>query len=116
MEFGMIFTPAFAQGAGAAAGPSLIETMLPFVLIFVIMYFLIIRPQQKKAKEHRQMLDALRRGDEVITAGGIYAKITKVKDTEDEVEAEIAQGVKVRLVKSLISTVASKTEPAADKK
>ncbi|MEL6282490.1 MAG: preprotein translocase subunit YajC, partial [Pseudomonadota bacterium] len=86
----MIFTPAYAQAAGAPAGPGLIESLLPFVLIFVIMYFLIIRPQQQKAKQHREMLDALRRGDSVITSGGLHAKVTKVKDDEDEVEAEIA--------------------------
>ncbi len=85
---------------------------LPLILIFAIMYFLLIRPQQKKAKEHRTLVDGLRRGDQVITAGGLLGKVTKVKD-EGEIEVEIADGVKVRIVKSTIATVVSKTEPAA---
>ncbi|MEL6980101.1 MAG: preprotein translocase subunit YajC [Pseudomonadota bacterium] len=112
----MIFTPAYAQAAGAPAGPSIIEFLLPFVLIFVIMYFLIIRPQQRRLKEHNAMLEALRRGDEVITSGGLIAKITKVKEGEDEIEAEIADGVRVRMVRSTVASVASKTTPETDKK
>lgn len=108
----MIFTPAYAQ-AGAAAGPGIVELLLPFALIFIIMYFLVIRPQQKRLKEHKEMLGALKRGDEVITSGGLLAKITRVKDDDDEVEAEIAQGVKVRLIKGTITAVATKPEPAA---
>lgn len=108
----MFFTPAYAQAAGAPAGPGLIETMLPFVFIFVIMYFLIIRPQQRRAKEHREMLGALRRGDEIVTAGGLVAKVTKVKEDSDEVEAEIAKDVRVRVIKTTVTAVLSKTEPA----
>ena len=84
---------------------------LPLILIFAIMYFLLIRPQQKKAKEHRAMVEAVRRGDQVITQGGIIGKVSKVKD-EGEIEVEIATGVKVRVVKSTIVQVTSKTEPA----
>ncbi|MBF9051283.1 preprotein translocase subunit YajC [Roseobacter sp. HKCCD9010] len=84
---------------------------LPLILIFVIMYFLLIRPQQKKVKEHKAMVDALRRGDQVITQGGLYAKVTKVKD-DAEVEVEIAEGVKVRVARPTIVQVVSKTEPA----
>jgi preprotein translocase subunit YajC len=84
---------------------------LPLILIFAIMYFLLIRPQQKKAKEHRAMVDAVRRGDQVITQGGLIGKVVKVKE-EGEIEAELAEGVKVRVVKSTIATVMSKTEPA----
>ena len=108
----MIFSPAYAQ-AGAPPQQDIFVTMLPFVFIFAIMYFLIIRPQQRRAREHREMLEALRRGDEIVTSGGLLAKITKVKEGEDEVEVEIANGVKVRVVKSTILSVASKTEPAA---
>lgn len=104
----MDLTPAYAQAAGANP----IVQFLPFIAIFVIMYFLIIRPQQRKAKEHRAMLDALRRGDEVVTAGGMIGKITRVKEGDDEVEIEVSQGVKIRVVRSMISTVVSKTEPA----
>ncbi|WP_109468239.1 preprotein translocase subunit YajC [Albibacillus kandeliae] len=84
---------------------------LPLILIFAIMYFLLIRPQQKKVKEHQAMVEALRRGDLVVTQGGIIGKVSKVKE-DGEVELEIAEGVKVRVVKSTIATVMSKTEPA----
>ena len=82
------------------------------LLIFAIMYFVFIRPQQKKLKNHNTMLEALRRGDQVITQGGIVGKIVKVKDDANEVEVEIAKGVNVRVVKSTIATVMNKTEPA----
>lgn len=84
---------------------------VPLILIFVIMYFLLIRPQQKKVKEHQAMVSALRRGDEVVTQGGLIGKITKVKD-DSEIELELSQGVKVRVVRSTIAQLRSKTEPA----
>jgi preprotein translocase subunit YajC len=84
---------------------------VPLILIFVIMYFLLIRPQQKKLKEHKAMVDALRRGDQVVTQGGLIGKVAKVKD-ESEIEVELAEGVKVRVVRSTIAQVLSKTEPA----
>ncbi|MEP1585295.1 MAG: preprotein translocase subunit YajC [Tateyamaria sp.] len=84
---------------------------IPLILIFGIMYFLLIRPQQKKVKEHAAMVAALRRGDQVITQGGLIGKVIKVKD-DNEVEVELAEGIKVRVVQSTISTVISKTEPA----
>ena len=77
------------------------------------MYFLLIRPQQKKVKEHQAMIGALRRGDEIVTAGGLIGKITKVKD-DTEVEVELASGLKVRVVRPTIAQVRSKTEPAAN--
>jgi preprotein translocase subunit YajC len=86
---------------------------VPLILIFVIMYFLLIRPQQKKVKEHQAMIAALRRGDEVVTAGGLIGKISKVKD-DAEVELELATGLKVRVVRATIAQVRSKTEPAED--
>lgn len=86
---------------------------LPFILaLFAIMYFLLIRPQQKKLKDHQALISALRRGDMVVTAGGILGKVTKVKDDGNEVEVEIATGVNVRVMKSTITSVISKTEPA----
>ncbi len=85
---------------------------LPLILIFAIMYFLLIRPQQKKVKEHQAMVEAVRRGDQVITQGGLIGKVSKVKD-DNEIEVEIATGVKVRVVKSTLSNVISKTEPAS---
>lgn len=84
---------------------------LPLILIFAIMYFLLIRPQQKKVKEHQAMVAAVRRGDQVVTQGGLIGKVTKVKD-DNEVEVELAEGVKVRVVKSTLANVTSKTEPA----
>jgi preprotein translocase subunit YajC len=86
---------------------------VPLILIFVIMYFLLIRPQQKKVKEHQAMIAALRRGDEIVTQGGLIGKITKVKD-ETEVEVELSDGVKVRVVRPTIAQVRSKTEPAKE--
>ena len=88
------------------------EDLIMLLLIFVIMYFLLIRPQQKKVQEHTALLAALRRGDQIITQGGVVGKIVKVKDDSNEVEVEIAEGVKVRVVKSTIATVMNKTEPA----
>ena len=86
---------------------------VPLILIFAIMYLLLIRPQQKKAKEHQAMVAALRRGDQVVTAGGIMGKVSKVKD-EREVELGIATGVNVRVVRNTITQVVSKTEPAKE--
>ena len=105
----MFATPAYAQAAGGAGGA--VTSFLPLILIFAIMYFLLIRPQQKKMKEHKAMVEALRRGDQVVTQGGIIGKVSKVKEG-DEVEVEIAEGVKVRVVQATISQVLSKTEPA----
>ncbi len=89
-----------------------IQSVIPLILVFGIMYFLLIRPQQKKLKEHQQMIDALRRGDQVVTGGGFVGKVTKVKDGENEIEVEIATGVNVRVIRSTITTVLNKTEPA----
>jgi preprotein translocase subunit YajC len=87
--------------------------LLPFLLIFVIMYFLILRPQQKRAKQHQEMVKNLRRGDNVVTSGGLVGKVTKVVD-DDQVEIEIADGVRVRQVKSMIADVRVKGEPVKD--
>ncbi|MDG2340970.1 MAG: preprotein translocase subunit YajC [Paracoccaceae bacterium] len=84
---------------------------VPLILIFGIMYFLLIRPQQQKVKEHKKMVDSLRRGDQIVTAGGLIGKVSKVKD-ENEAEVELADGVKVRVVRSTIAQVISKTDPA----
>ena len=88
-----------------------IGQFIPLILIFGIMYFLLIRPQQKKVKEHASMVAALRRGDQVITQGGLIGKVVKVKE-DNELEVELAEGIKVRVVQSTIATVLSKTEPA----
>ncbi|MEM9011767.1 MAG: preprotein translocase subunit YajC [Pseudomonadota bacterium] len=107
----MFVTPAYAQAAGAGAGGlGGIGGFIPIILIFVIMYFLMIRPQQKRVKEHKAMVEALRRGDQVVTQGGLIGKITRVKD--DEVEVELSENTRVRVVRSTIASVTSKTEPA----
>ncbi|MBD3785803.1 MAG: preprotein translocase subunit YajC [Sphingomonadales bacterium] len=108
----LLVTPAYAQDA-APGGAAAFGQFLPLILIFVIMYFMLIRPQQKKAKEHRAMIEALRRGDQVLTSGGIIGKVTHVRE-DGELEIEIAPNVKVRVIKSTIAQVLSKTEPAAN--
>jgi preprotein translocase subunit YajC len=106
----MWVTPAYAQTAG---GGSLgILQLAPFLLIFVIMYFLIIRPQRQQAKRREEMLKAIRRGDTIVTNGGIVGKVTKVID-DNELELQISEGVKVRVLRSLIAEVRAKAEPAA---
>ena len=111
----MFVTPAYAQAAGGG-GVGGLEAFLPLILIFVVFYFLLIRPQQKKMKDHKTMLGAIRRGDKVVTGGGIVGTVTKVVD-DNEVVVEIADEVKVRVQRHLISAVLSKTEPVkADNK
>ncbi|MEM0935149.1 MAG: preprotein translocase subunit YajC [Pseudomonadota bacterium] len=107
----MFATPAYAQAAGAGGAGGAFLQFVPLILIFAIMYFLLIRPQQKKMKQHAAMVAALRRGDQVVTQGGLIAKVTKVKD-DAEIEVELADGVKVRVVRNTIAQVMSKTEPA----
>lgn len=109
----MLITPAFAQGAPAAGGTDMIMSLLPFVLIFVIMYFLILRPQQKKVKQHQELVKNVRRGDTVITSGGLVAKVTKVID-DDHIEIELADGVRARQMRQMIADVRAKGEPVKD--
>ncbi|WP_372890431.1 preprotein translocase subunit YajC [Rhodosalinus sp.] len=93
------------DGAGAFA------QLLPLILIFAIMYFLLIRPQQKRVKEHQKMVEALRRGDQVVTQGGLIGKVTKVKE-DNEIEVEVSDNVRVRVVKNTVAQVLNKTEPS----
>ncbi len=108
----MFVTPAFAQ-AGAAGSGNILVTLMPFVLIFAIMYFLMIRPQRQRMKKHEEMIAAVRRGDTVVSSGGFVAKVTKVID-DKEIQVELAEGVRVRLVRHMISDVRTKGEPAKD--
>jgi preprotein translocase subunit YajC len=108
----MLITPAYAQ-AVPAGSTDMIMSLLPFVLIFVIMYFLILRPQQRRVKQHQELVKALRRGDTVITSGGLVGKVTKVVDDE-QIEVEIADGVRVRQMRSMVSDVRAKGEPAKE--
>ena len=109
----MFISEAWAQGGGGGGG-DILTTMFPLLLIFAVFYFLIIRPSQKKQKDHREMLAALRRGDKVVTGGGIFGTVTKVI-SDDEVQVEIADGIKVKIARATLTNVMSKTEPVKDK-
>lgn len=107
----MFITPAFAQSASPAADMSFPLMML---LLLGIFYFLVLRPQSKRAEEHRAKLSAVRRGDTVVTSGGMVGKVTKVSDTSDDIEVELSDTLKVRIVKSTLLDVRSKGEPVKD--
>lgn len=107
----MFISPAYAQATGGApAGGSLLEMLPMFALIILIFYFLVIRPQQKRMKQHRELIAGIRRGDQVVTSGGLIGKVTKV--TDDELQVELADGVRVRVVRNTIAEVQNKGEPA----
>ncbi len=108
----MSLTPVYAQAAG---GGDLLTSFFPIILLIIIFWFFIFRPQQKKAKAHQEMLMAIRRGDVVVTTGGLVGKVSRVKENED-LEIEIASGVKVKVVRSMIADVRSKPEPVNDNK
>ncbi len=107
----MLITPAYAQGFGGGDGGAL-GALFPIILIFVVFYFLLIRPQQRKMKQHREMLGMVKRGDKVITGGGIIGTVTRVKD-DGELVLEIADGVKVSVLRDTLSSVLSRSEPAS---
>lgn len=110
----MLITEAFAQGAGGAGGSSdVLVQLLPFVFIFIILYVLILRPQQKRMKQQQEMLANLRRGDTVVTSGGLIGKIAKVGD-DNEIQVDIADNVRVRVVRHMIAEVRSKGEPVKE--
>ncbi len=113
----MFISPAFAQGSlfggGAGGDGGMLMSLLPFVLIFVIMYFLILRPQQKRVKSHQEMVKNVRRGDTVVTNGGLIGKVTKVID-DDQIEIEIADDVRIRQMRQMVSDVRAKGEPVKD--
>jgi preprotein translocase subunit YajC len=111
----MLITPAYAQlgFGGGAGGNNMIVQFLPLILIVVIMYFLILRPQQRKVKLHQEMIKALRRGDTVVTNGGLVGKVTKVVD-DDQIEVEISDGVRVRQMRAMVTDVRAKGEPVKE--
>src|SRR6478736_7568028 len=104
----MLISPAYAQSPFGGGSTEMITSLLPFILIFVIMYFLILRPQQKRVKQHAELVKNVRRGDTVVTSGGLVAKVTKVLDTEDQLELELSDGVRVRQMRGMISDVRAK--------
>src|SRR5262249_145140 len=110
----MLITPAYAQAAAGGDANSMLMSLLAFALIFVIMYFLILRPQQKKMRDHQDLVKNIRRGDTVVTSGGLVGKVTKVVD-DDQIEFEISDGVRVRQMRQMISGVRAKGEPAKEK-
>lgn len=107
----MFVTPAFAQAAGAPGAFDLFGMVMPLVMIMVVFYFLLIRPQQKKAKEHQNLLSKIAKGDTVVTHGGLIGKVTKVVD-DSELQVEVGENVKVRVLRGGISEVRAKGEPA----
>ncbi len=110
----MFITPAFAQGASPFGGEGgMLMSLLPFVLIFVIMYFLILRPQQKRVRQHQDMVKNVRRGDTVVTNGGLVGKVTKVID-DDQIEIEIANDVRIRQMRAMLTDVRAKGEPVKE--
>ncbi len=111
----MLFTPAFAQALGGASGSAsdIFGFVAPFALIIIIMYFLVIRPQQKNARTHADMIKNVRRGDTIVMNGGLIGKVARVVD-DNELELEIAPNIKVRAARALISEVRSKGEPVKD--
>jgi preprotein translocase subunit YajC len=109
----MLISPAYAQAASPFGGDSMLVSLLPFVLIFVIMYFLILRPQQRRVKSHQEMVKNVRRGDTVVTNGGLVGKVTKVID-DDQIEVEIAEDVRVRQMRSMVTDVRAKGEPVKE--
>ena len=109
----MFVTPALAQASSPLGDSPLTSMLIPMVLILVMMYFLLIRPQQKRMKEHNDLVKNLRRGDTVVTSGGLVGKVTKVVD-EEQIEVEIADGVRVRQVRSMVTGVRTKGEPVKD--
>lgn len=108
----MFISPAYAQAAEGGA-PNALMQLAPLVFIFVIFYFLLIRPQMTARKKHQEMVSNVRRGDTVVTAGGVIGKVTKVLEG-DEIMVEIADKMQVKVVKSTLTAVRSKTEPAAN--
>lgn len=101
--------PALAQAAAAPAGPSLITQLLFFLPLILIFYFLLIRPQQQRAKKHTEMIAAIKRGDTVVTSGGLIGKVNKVND--GEISLDLAENVRVRVIKAMIVEVRNKAEP-----
>lgn len=108
----MFISPAYAQTGGA--GDPFTGLLIPMLLMIVIFYFLVIRPQQQRAKQHREMIDKVRRGDTVVTSSGFVGRVTKVTDNSDEIEVDLSDTMKVRVLKSTLMDVRAKNEPVKD--
>ena len=103
----MIISPAFAQASGGAGG---LSSLLPFLLIFVVFYFFLIRPQQKRAKEHREMVNNVKRGDKIVTSGGLLGTVSKSVEGQETVEVEIAKDIKVSVMRTMIADLRDKKD------
>ncbi len=108
----MFITPAFAQTAATSSTTDVISSFVPIIMMFAIFYFLVLRPQQQRQKEHQSQLQGLRRGDVVVLGGGIIGKVIKIPAEGDEVQVEIADNVRVKVIRATISSVLNRTEPA----
>jgi preprotein translocase subunit YajC len=109
----MFITEAFAQDAGGSGGTAgLLVQFLPIILIFVIMYFLILRPQQARQRQHKEMIANIRRGDTIVTSGGLIGKVAKVDDSE--IQLEVAEDTKVRILRGMVAEVRAKGEPVKE--
>lgn len=109
----MIITSAYAQ-AGSPGADTFTSLLIPMLLMVVIFYFLVIRPQSQRAAQHRQMVEKVRRGDTVVTSGGMIGKVTKVPENSDEIEVELAETLRVRILRSTLIEVRAKGEPIKD--
>ncbi|MGF1474154.1 MAG: preprotein translocase subunit YajC [Geminicoccaceae bacterium] len=110
----MLISPAYAQAAGAGS-PDFFVSMLPLVLIFVVFWFLLIRPQQKKMREHREMIAAIKKGDKIVTGGGLIGTVAKVEEQQNVLVVELAENVKVRVAQGTVSGLYEPPKPAAPK-
>jgi preprotein translocase subunit YajC len=108
----MLISPAYAQAAAPAAGGDMFMSLLPLLLIFVVFYFLLIRPQQTKMKQHRDMIENLKKGDQIVTSGGIIGKIVRLEQSDGSLMVEIAPNVQVKVVRSTVADVVGKPVPA----
>ena len=108
----MLISPAYAQAAAPAAGGDMFMSLLPLILVFAIFYFLLIRPQQTKMKTHREMLENLKKGDQIVTAGGIVGKIARIEQSDNQLVVEIAPNVQVKVIRQTVADLLTKPVPA----
>jgi preprotein translocase subunit YajC len=109
----MLISPAYAQAAAPAAGGDMFMSLLPLILVFAIFYFLLIRPQQNKMKQHRAMLENLKKGDQIVTSGGIVGKIARIEQADNQLVVEIAPNVQVKVIRQTVADLLNKPVPAS---
>jgi preprotein translocase subunit YajC len=108
----MLISPAYAQAAAPAAGGDMFMSLLPLILVFAIFYFLLIRPQQTKMKQHRTLLENLKKGDQIVTAGGVVGKIVRIEQSDNQLVVEIAPNVQVKVIRQTVADLLTKPVPA----